>query len=208
MSARSTGVTVLAVVLILAGGLSAVGAMMSLTLGGRQLDRMVTLINQQLDRVPIGTGPGRAAKEQVDTIRQEVSERFVALRRLMESKRMRAAYLAQIALGLAACLGGIGLWRRRPWSSRLITWQAVLSVGFGVWWLLASPLAAFQREMIQFMFNLLERAAPLSTQMQMRQAIEMSQTAGRWGGLLWIGLWNGFLIWFVNRPSVKTGCVS
>ena len=208
MSNRSKGVTVLAVVLILAGGFSAVGALASLTIGGHQLDRVVSVINFQLDRVPIGTGAGQLPKEQLDTIRREIEERFTGLRRLMESRRMRAAHLAQMALGLGACVGGVGLWRRRAWSSRLITWQAALSIAFGVWWLLASPLVAYQREMTEFMFSLLERAAPLTTQMQMRRMIEMSQMAGLWGGVLGVGLWNGFLIWFINRSSVRAEFVS
>ncbi len=201
---QSKSVTVVGVLLMLVGGFSAGMAVVSVIAGERQMDRVITLINQQLDLIPTGTQPNQAPPEQVAEIRREIDQRLTRLRELLRSRSMRTGYLIQAVLGMALCCGGIGLWQRWAWSAPLITSQAVLAVGFGCWWLLASPLRAYQRELVDLVLSLMARITIPSARVQFQRTVQMSQTVGQWFGLLMAIGWNGFLIWFVRRAAVQT----
>ena len=74
------------------------------------------------------------------------------------------------------------------------------------WWLGFSPVTSVQKAMQTMVLDLAGGTMPLSLQLQMRQSMVLAQTIGQWVGALFVIGWNGFLIWFVTRPSVKEEC--
>lgn len=199
MKHRSIGVTVVAVLLILAGGIGACGSLLSVAVGGGPIERLEQQIDQQLDRVPVGTDQGQVPPERMTDLRNDLKRRFSELRGVIESPAVRFGSLAQGLLALVAMIGGCGLLARSGWAPKVVIGQAGLSILLGLWWLAFSPMTSVQKEMHVLVLDLAGGAIPLSVQLQMRQSMEMAQAIGQWVGGLFIVGWNGFLIWFVNR---------
>ncbi len=205
---RSAGVTVVAVLLVLGGGLGGCGSLFSAAVGGRPMDPLIAQLNRQLDQLPVGTAEGQVPPDQVTQFREELNGRLGELRRMMDSPAVRLGALANGLLGLAAVFAGFGLMRRAGWASLVVTIQAASSLLVGLWWIFFSPAVSMQQAMQTMVLDVAGGMIPPALEQQMRQTIETSRALSHWVGLAFVVGWNSFLIWYANRTSVKAECQS
>ena len=192
--------------LLVIGFITLASSVFSLVSGSRHLKQAKVLIDQQLSLVTGALKVESSQLAQIDQIRHDLDRRFLEMEQLLESPGIRFGYGFQGLLGLGTVFAGLGFLKQRPWVIGLVRVQAVLAVIFYIWWLLASPLVAYQDSFSALMSNLLARAVPWTTQVQMDKNMRMAQLLMQWGGLFSLTLWNGFLFWFVRKPSVKAAC--
>ena len=153
---RSAGVTFWAIVLILGGISTAVGAVVSVAVGPnimRSADQRLAQLQTQLEAAlekqqqqpqeqlqDQDEEPSSAQAAQVQAqLKQtfgKVRETYRHLRELYETPSIQVAFLIGGLLGVAALIGGIGVLRLRGWGRTLVLWQAGLSIIYGVvWWM-------------------------------------------------------------------------
>ena len=196
---RSRGVTVWAVLLIIAGALTGTIATFSSVMRGQSLEAMAQSM-KRLDALPTGTGEGQVTPEQLAHIRQ----RAEALRREVEAVNRSPivhvmTWLAGL-LGLAALIAGIGLFSLKGWARILAIWQAGLSILHGLFTMLCSPQRRLSEAALQTFEGLIDPGA--------QGMIQTGQAVGQWLGVLFLLVWNGLIIWSFTRPSVKAQCIS
>ena len=199
---RSGGLTVLAVLLMLAGAVMGVGSLLSFSRGLHALDVMESRVTQQLDRLPTGTGPRQITPAQFEQLRQGFQEILRESRKILTSSTVRTTTLLSALLGIAAVIAGIGLVLLRGWARTLALWQACGSIPLGlftVWW---SP----QQQLSQVVLRSYQRLADPATLESLRRSVQNSQVAGQWVGTVALLAWNGLILWCLTRASVKAQC--
>lgn len=196
---RSVGVTVWAVLLIVAGLLGVGGSLYSLAAGPRSLETMAERM-RQLEALPQGTGQGQIPPEAMAKLHQQFEGLMREMREVMDSPIVRTSALLAALLGLAALAAGIGFFSLKGWARTVAIWQAGLSIPFGLYLAWFSPQGRLSGMFVRFYEGLGDPAALAG----MRQM----QAIGQW---LYVGIllvWNGLLIWFLVRESVKAQFVS
>ncbi len=195
---RSGGVTAVAIVLMLAGILTGGGAVMSLSTGPRVLGALDQRM-KQLETLPTGTGQGQITPEQLTKLRQRLQEVTQELRAVMESPAVRISTLLAALMGIAAFMAGLGVLLLKGWARTLAIYQAGLSIPLGLFAAMSSPQQRLSQAMLRFYEGLVDPA----TQQHLQQTMALGQTIGQWVGIIGLLAWNGFLIWFFTRASVK-----
>ncbi len=201
MSKRSTGVTVWAVLLIIGGGLALVGSVASSVVGGAMrhgvLEERFRQLEAELSRS--GGPDGQALPpEQAAQLRDGLRQMREKIQAFFSSPQVQMLTGVNSVLGLAALIAGIGLLLLNGWARVLAIWQAAGSIVAGV----ASQLLmhVWQKEMLQ---SLMAGAGGSAQQEAARQAIHAAQTLGFGLGVVFLCAWNGLIIWFFSRASVK-----
>lgn len=190
---RSGDVTVVAILLILAGGVGVVVTSISSTAGPKVFEAQLQQAEAQLSRVSTGTGEGQAPAGQVEAARRSLQKIRGEILPMLSSPTTRCLNGVGVALSAAACVAGVGILLLQGWARQLITWQAALSIPFTVW---SSMVAsAFQQRLSN---ELLDLTANPSMQ-PFQQAVQI----GQWIGIAMVIAWNGFIIWFFHRAAVK-----
>lgn len=195
---RSGGVTAVAIVMMLAGVLTGVGALMSLSAGPRALDALDQRM-QQLETLPSGTAQGQMSPERVAQLRQRLQEITQELRAVLESPAVRISTFLAALMGIAAFIAGLGVLLLQGWARTLAIFQAGLSIPLGLFAAMYSPQQRLSQAMLRFYEGLVDPA----TQQHLQQTMALGQTIGQWVGIITLLAWNGFLIWFFSRASVK-----
>ena len=190
---RSADVTVVAILLMLAGGLGVVLTSISSTAGPKMFEAQLQQAEAQLSRVSVGTGEGQAPPGQVEAARRSLQKIRGEILPMLNSPTTRCVNGVGVALSAAACVAGVGILLLQGWARQLITWQAALSIPFTVW---SSLIAgAFQQRLSN---ELLDLTANPSMQ-PFQQAVQI----GQWIGIVMVIAWNGFIVWFFHRAAVK-----
>ncbi len=192
--------------LLVAGSIAVAFSLVSLLSGSGQLAQAKAQIDRQLSLVEARIQQKGVLTRQIEEIQQELDKRFVELDQLLKSPGIRFGYGVQALLGLGTAFTGIGFLKRRVWVIKWVAIQSVVAIIFYFWWWLASPLVTYRHSLSELMFNLLSRAVPWTTQVQIQNSVKLTEQISQWGGLLFVVLWNGCLFWFVRQPSVKKAC--
>ena len=199
---RSTGVTVIAILLILGGGLESLASALSLALGPSLIARQREQMAAALDRLEQEGQGGQASPERVQRV-AEIRQFFERFERTVQTSDGAARSLAAKAigslsglLGIVALTAGIGILLLKGWARFLVIWQAGLSIlcaiGTALWGYAVS-LSAVEGL----------RAIGVAPGMQ-EMSLARGAAIGTVAMLLLPSLaWNGLLLWFFNRPSVK-----
>ncbi|MBI4598134.1 MAG: hypothetical protein HY737_07040 [Candidatus Omnitrophica bacterium] len=195
---RSGGVTAWAMVLIVIGALTAAGSLFALAIGPRALDVYEAQL-RQLDSAPTGDQPGQLPPEEKERALRQLRQALESVRQILSAPAIRMATAAKSALGSAALIAGIGLLMLQGWARTLAIGQAGASILLGLWELFVSPQRQIAEQMMAAMNGLVDAA----TLAQMRQSLQIGQAVGLGVGLLLLLAWNGVIIWFFNRESVK-----
>ena len=196
---RSVGVTVWAVLLIIAGALTGMAATFSSLTSGQSLDAMAQSM-KRLDALPTGTGEGQIPPEQLADIRQRADALMREMETVIRSPVVHVSTSLAGLLGLAALLAGIGLFSLKGWARTLAIWQAGLSIILGLFTMLLSPQRRLSEATLQLFEGFLNPDA--------QGMIQTGQAVGQWLGVLFLLVWNGLLIWYCSRPSVKAQFLS
>lgn len=196
---RSVGVTVWAVLLIIAGALTGLAATFSSLTRGQSLDAMAQSM-KRLDTLPTGTGEGQITPEQLAYIRQRADALMREMAEVIRSPVVHVSTLLAGLLGLAALIAGIGLFSLKGWARALAIWQAGFSLLLGLFTMLFST----QRRLSEATLQLFEGFIDPDTQ----GMIQTGQAVGQWLGVLFLLVWNGLIIWYFSRPSVKAQFLS
>lgn len=196
---RSAGVTWWAVLLMLGGVGTGLASALSLSSGPRSLEAIERRMTQQFDAMPTGTGEGQFSPERVAKLRSRFSAIIGELREVMSSPAVYVSTLLTALLGLAGFIAGLGLWWLKGWGRLLAICQAGCAIPLGFVRMMGSPQRQISESVMQLTQGLLEPAA----QEQMRQAMQTGQTIGQVANVALLLVWNGLLIWFLNRASVK-----
>lgn len=191
---RSGDVTVVAILLILAGGVGALTTFISATVGPRAFEVQLQQAEAQLNQAPVGTGEGQVPPEQLEQLRRSLQKVREEILPVLSSPTMRLVSWLGVALSAAACVAGIGMLLLQGWARRLIVWQAALSIPLTLWSSLAAR--AFQERLSSALLGLMTDPA---AQAQLQQAAQI----GQWIGIALVMAWNGFILWFFNRTAVK-----
>ena len=191
---RSADMTVVAVLLILAGGLGTLATVVSSMTGPKMFGAQLEQAERQLNRAPVGTGEGQLRPEQVEQLRGSLRKIRQEILPLLTSPTMQLLGLLGGVLNAAACVAGIGILLLQGWARRLIVWQAGLSIPFMLWSSMATM--AFQHRLSEELLGLMGNPA---AQAQVQQFARI----GQWIGIAIVIAWNGFILWFFNRASVK-----
>lgn len=203
---RSGGVTAFAILFIIFGLLMAVGALFSFVVGPivtAGLDQSVSQLETGLDEQLRKAEQDGAAAEEIAKQRQEAEQNIQAVRDFASVMRETSASptamginLLNLLLGLAALIAGIGILGLKGWARTLIVGQAAVSI---VAALAAMVLVSGQQQQL----------ADLQARMAGQEGAEFQQMARTMGlvgqgiGLVWVVAWNGLVMWFFNRASVK-----
>jgi hypothetical protein len=94
-------------------------------------------------------------------------------------------------LSLVALAVGIGLLTGQWWAPQVVVWQAGCFLALRMATIFVSPERGINEAVLQLL-------DPNTLQM-----MQTGQTIGQWLGLILLLVWNGLLIWFLNRASVK-----
>ena len=202
---RSVGVTAWTVLFITFGLFGVAGSVVSLFVTPNLL-RSSEQQMAELDSTPTTADPGvfgldqkRSDEEtaklraQVQTIIREATHGSHVMREYLTSPRMQIGMVVSGLLSLAMGVGGIGMWSLKSWARTLVLWQAGLSIIRMVVGLLMP-------------FSIPELST--FTDPAMQRTMEVWRVIGA-GLRLITGLtWNGLILWFFNRASVKAQFVS
>ena len=200
---RSVGVTVWAILLILAGILTGGAAIMSLSAGPRALDQLSEQM-KQLEAMPTGTAQGQIPPEQLEMVRRQFEAFMGEAREAITSPGVRVSTTLSALLAIAAVLAGIGFFSLKGWARTVAIWQAGLSIPLGLYAAWFSP----QQKLAGMMLRMYEGLMDPATMERMRQTMQAGQTVGQWLHVVILLAWNGLLIWFLLRASVKAQFVS
>ncbi len=198
---RSTGVTVWAVLLILGGGLSLAGSVVSSVVSGAMrggaMEERFRQLDDQLSHIK-GTDGQPMPPEKVAEMRAKLQQMRVKMEQFFTSPRMQMLTGAHGIVGLAALVAGIGVLLLKGWARSLAIGQAIGALVVG----LCSQLLmhGWQQEMMQ---SFAIGAVDPAQQQAMQQAFQIAQTVGLGLGIVFLLAWNGLLLWFFNRASVK-----
>ena len=195
---RSVGVTVWAILLIVAGCVTGLSALASLSAGPRTLDALDARI-AQLETAPTGTGQGQIPPERLEQMRRQLAQFTTEVRALTNSPTVRIVALLRTLLGAAGLAAGIGILFVRDWARLLALVQAGVSIPLGVW-AMSLPL---QHRLAEAMLRLYEVTLDPASLTRVRHMIRMGETIGQWSGVLALLVWNGLILWFFTRASVK-----
>ncbi len=199
---RSTGVTVWAVSLILGGGLALAGSVVSSAVSGAMRQGVLEERFRQLDaQLSQAKGPDGQPlpPEKAAQLRQQLEQMRAKMTEFFESPAVRMTTWLHGVLGLAALIAGIGLLMLKGWARVLTIWQAVLSMAAGL--VSQIMMHGWQQEMLQSIMS--SAATEPAQQRAMQQMVGAAQTFGLGVGILLLVGWNGALIWFFSRSSVK-----
>ncbi len=191
---RSVGVTVWAVLLIIAGLLGTVGAIVSLSMGQRSLDQLTQSV-ERLKTLPTGIEEGQIPPEQLAPLRVRLEGLVQQVRKATESPIVRTTTALASLLSLVALAAGIGLFFLKRWARTAAMWQAGCSVVLALFVTWFSP----QRELTDATLRVYEGLIDSKAQ----QMMQTGQAIGQWLGLILLVAWNGLLIWYCSRPTVK-----
>lgn len=191
---RSVGVTVWAVLLILAGVVGAFGAIVSLSMGQRSLDQLTQSV-ERLKTLPTGTEEGQIPPEQLAQLRVRLEGLVQEVRKATESPLVRTTTALAALLSLVAFAAGIGLLGLHAWARQAVIWQASCSLVLGVFVTFISPQRRLAEAALQVYEGVLDPKA--------QQMMQTGQTIGQWLGLILLLVWNGLIIWYFSRPTVK-----
>lgn len=196
---RSVGVTVWAVLLILAGILTGGAAIVSLSAGPRALDQLNEQM-RRLEAMPTGMAQGQIPPEQLETMRQQFGAFVREAGEVIISPSVRVSTMLSALFAIAAVIAGVGFFLLKGWARTLAIWQAGLSIPFGLYAAWYSPQHKLSDITLRFYAGLVDPAT--------MERIRQMQAIGQW---LYVGIllvWNGLLIWFLLRESVKAQFVS
>ncbi len=201
MSKRSAGVTVWAVLLILAGGLSLAGSVISSAVSGvmqqggleQRFQEMETQLVQAKgpDGQPLSPEQQAELRERLKAMQEKMAEFF-------SSPMMKFTTVLHGLLGLAALIAGIGLLMLKGWARFLTVWQAIGAIVVGLF--AQMTMHAWQQEVLQ---SIVAGAPNAAQQEAMQKMMQTAQVFGLGLGIVLLVGWNGLLIWFFNRASVK-----
>ena len=191
---RSVGVTVWAVLLILSGVFGAIGATISLSTAEHSLEQISQSI-ERLKTVPTGTEPGQLPPERVTQLQERLERLMEEVRKATESPLVKTTTMLAGVLSVLALCAGIGLLASQGWARSIAIWQAACSIVFGVIVMCVSP----QRRLAEVAMGVYEGLMDPKAQ----QMMHIGHVVGQWLGLLLLLVWNGLIIWYFNRPSVK-----
>jgi hypothetical protein len=199
---RSTGVTVWAVLLILGGGFSLFGSVVSSALSGAMrggaMEEQFRTLDAQLSQAK-GADGQVLPPEQVTKLRDQLQQMRAKMEQFFTSPLMQVLTGAHGLVGLAALVAGIGLLLLKGWARSLAIGQAIGATVVG----LCSQLVmhGWQQDVLQSMVS--SAGTEPAQQQAMQQMMGTAQTFGLGLGIVLLLAWNGVLIWFLNRPSVK-----
>ena len=196
---RSAGVTAWAIVLIIAGVWMVGGSLISLAVGPQLVEMNFAQVKLQLESMPAGEGPGQMTAEMKTKILSRVDEIKQNIVRMIQSPLVTIMTWVRALFGVLALVAGIGVLQLREWGRRLVSIQAAGALALGLWGLWVSPQRQIAEQFLAAMTELMPPAAIMS----LRQAMVMGQALSLGLGLALLLAWNGVLIWFFNRASVK-----
>ena len=191
---RSVGVTVWAVLLIISGVVGAFGAIVSLSMGQRSLDQFTQSV-ERLKTLPTGTEEGQIPPEQLAQLRVRLEGLLQEVRKATESPLVHTTTALAALLSLVALAAGIGMFSLKTWARAAAIWQAGCSIALGLFVTVFSPQRALTEATRRVYEGLIDPQA--------QQMMQTGQTIGQWLGLLVLLAWNGFILWYLNRASVK-----
>lgn len=194
---RSVGVTVWAVLLILAGVVTGGIAIVSLSAGPRALDQLSERM-KQLEAMPTGTAQGQIPPEQLEGVRRQFEAFMGEAHEVITSPGVRVSTTLSALLAIAAVLAGVGFFLLKGWARTVAIWQAGLSIPLGLYAAWFSP----QQKLSGMMLRMYEGFMDPATLERLRQTMQTGQTIGQWLHVVMLLAWNGLLIWFLLRESV------
>ncbi len=203
---RSGGVTAWAVLFIMFGLLNAAGSALMLVCAPPFFQAMEQSIQQRLadlerEQAPI-QDPEVAADAEAShaRLRQSLASAANSLRRtrdILLSPRMVAMTQFTLLLNIVMLIAGIGLLRLAPWARLLAVGQAVFALI-----LLMIVLGAHHPPDLTLQVAS-DMAREPAAQERLRQQIQLGESLGKAWSLFTGVAWNGLILWFFNRASVK-----
>ena len=193
---RSRGVTAMAILFILWGGLGVAGTVMTPWLRDMQ-ERQMT---QEMDsfRQTLSKAKGEKEAAQNQKIMRAAEEMFQATKAYSDSPAMIFIYSLLSPLLL---IGGIGVLRLKAWGRVMVLWTVGASLVEKFWFTIAAAPLREKAHGLTF-YGMSGTLDPASEKNFLRM-VEIAQAADPWIGFLIPLAWSGFVIWFFNRASVK-----
>lgn len=188
--------------LIISGTLGLITATFYLSMGERLVSMGERTVEQSLERINTllsDSEPGQISPEQQALLQEGLAflqaELAVleAVRTTMRSPLRQMFSVLAALLSLVALVAGVGLLTRQRWAPQVVVWQAGCSFMLRLSTIFVSP----ERGMNEAVLQMLD---PNSQEMVMLQT---SQTIGQWLGWILLLVWNGLIIWYFTRPSIK-----
>ena len=195
--ARSSGIKVIAVLLVL-GGIFGGYTNVSLLVGASD-EQVRAQVELQLGQLKVGTGPGQVPPERVEEIRGWFLRLIEEWHGLLRLPSVQTAFVLSSLLDLAAIVGGIGLFMMARWAWAVSAWQAGLSIAFAIW--ANVPLAAALRRLGDVIAGIVGGLSGSSGEVQ--SVVGMVETTLLWTNALCAISWNGFVLWWLTRASVR-----
>ena len=195
---RSGGLTVASVLLIVAGLLASWAALVPALVGPQlvQLGRIEEHVETFFSMAT--QGPRQLPPEQMEKLRTMFRRAMEDIRVHLADPAVRLSYLLAGLISLAACVAGVGMLMLNAWARRLAVWQAACAIPATAW---SMALAwAFQQRLVGLASELV--TDPVA-QVQIQQVAQMARAAGFGSNLVVALAWNGTIIWFLSRASVK-----
>jgi hypothetical protein len=196
---RSRILIVTAVCLILGGGWSA-WTMLGPALLGGQIVRASAIDAQfrQAEAMASARTEAPFTEEQRTHLRAVVEQTLVRLQQILDHPGVRTDAILTCALGLAACVAGIGLLARMAWGVSLAIAQAVAAV---------AALAVTWSSRVWAIGQLIELVGLFAPDDAARQQIvpAFSQIVhvASWSSAVSTVLWSGWVVWALTRPRVR-----
>ncbi len=194
---RSSGVTALAVMLIIFGLGQLVGSISQFAVGPRAAEQQIAGLKAHINSAFSGSEGGKTLPpERRARLNAKLDKAGAEMQEYVTSPVVRMRLVINALLALAAIVGGFGALALYEWARELVVWQAwgavVLTLLFA--WNIA-PSASIAEATLE----LLEDPA---IQQHTREIIYRGQMLTTIVAVASGALWNGFLIWFFNRRQV------
>ena len=187
------------VVLIVAGVITTVGPLLSFAIGPRMVDANLTQMKVGLQQLPVGEGAGHLTAENKTKIMTKIDEIGQEIHRMLKSPVIQIATLLKAVFGAMALAAGIGILLLQGWARHLVIFQACGSMVLGLWELSISP----QRQIAERFVSALSDLVPPAAIVSLHDTMVTGQSIGLGVGFALLLAWNGVVIWFFNRQSVK-----
>ena len=140
------------------------------------------------------------ATQQAERLKHMLQNMAQDYARFLESRFMQVMAVFSGAVGLLTLVAAVGLWWLCEWARRLSIAQAVASICLQVFWLWQAPSQGWQPAGVQLLLDVLKDPAHHAQMQHMLQAVQL---VGEWLGVICVLVWNGFVMWFFCRVSVK-----